>query len=165
MENLKPSSQKLFGRIPKWIIFAFILISFLGFLDASYLTAEHYLGAPLPCSILDGCEEVTTSKYSTIWNVPVALLGAIYYSLIFFLAIAYLDTRRDSIIRLAAYLTPLGFLASAWFVYLQLFVIKALCLYCIISAVTSIILFILGMIMLKYHQVRIRRVKINFIAL
>lgn len=145
--------EKLLSRpleIPRWVIFAIIGVSFIGFLDAAYLTVEHYFGVPLYCAILSGCEEVAASEYSAIWNIPVALLGAIYYSLLFFLAVVYLDTKRDSIIRFAAYLTPLGFLASVWFVYLQLFVIKALCLYCIISATTSTILFILGIFVLKY---------------
>jgi uncharacterized membrane protein len=152
--NFERSSAEL-SLPPKWLVWLFVLVSFAGFLDASYLTAKHYLGTPIGCSIFEGCEKVTTSQYATIGAIPVALLGAIYYLALFALAVAYLDTKREKIMVFAAWLTPLGFLASLWFVYLQLFVIKAICLYCLISALTSTALFVLGLFVIKYHKGRI----------
>jgi uncharacterized membrane protein len=128
----------------KWLIFLFAIVSFLGFLDATYLTAEHYLGAIPPCVITTGCKTVLTSKYSVIFGIPTALFGAMYYLLLFLLAVLSIDIKPE-IIRFAAYLTPIGLLVSSWFVYLQLFVIKEICSYCIVSATTSTILFILGL--------------------
>jgi len=130
--------------VNKWFIFFFIIISFLGFLDATYLTAQHYLGTIPPCVITTGCETVLTSKYSVIFGIPTALFGAMYYLLLFLLAVLAIDIKPE-IIRFAAFLTPIGFLASSWFVYLQLFVIKEICSYCIVSATTSTTLFILGL--------------------
>ena len=69
----------------KFLYFTFLPVSFLGFIDASYLTIKHFVGTPLPCSVLKVCEEVTTSQYSVIGGVPVAMLGAIYYLAIFVL--------------------------------------------------------------------------------
>ena len=120
-------------------------MSLAGFLDAAYLTAKHYLGTPIPCSILNGCEEVMTSQYSTIAGIPVALLGSLYYLTIFILSVAYADTKREWFAYVASHLTAVGFFASLWFVYLQFFVLHALCLYCLFSAVTSTTLFILGL--------------------
>ena len=131
-------------KIPNWLIFTFLAVSFLGFLDATYLTAQHYLGTIPPCVITTGCETVLTSEHSIIFGIPTALLGSVYYLLLFFLAILSLDMKSE-IIRFAAFFTPMGFLASSWFVYLQLFVIKEICFYCIVSAATSTILFILGL--------------------
>lgn len=139
--RVKPSSR--------WVVFVFIIVSFIGFLDSVYLAAEHYLGVPLPCSILNGCEDVMASGYATIWNVPVALFGAIYYLIFFLLSILYLEIKKRSIINFIAQLSVVGFLASVWFAYVQLFIIKALCFYCLISAITSTILFILGIFVLK----------------
>ena len=127
------------------VAYAMLAVSFIGFLDASYLTAAHYFNFSLPCTILNGCDLVVTSEYSKILGIPVALLGVVYYSFIFFAGIAYLDTGNSFIIKLAAYATIAGFLASLWFVYVQLFILNALCLYCIISTVTSSFLFLLGM--------------------
>jgi uncharacterized membrane protein len=42
-------------------------------------------------------------------------------------------------------LTVFGFIASLWFLYVQLFIIHSLCFYCLFSALDSIILFILGL--------------------
>ncbi len=134
--------------IPKWIVVAFIVISLIGFADAAYLTAKHYLGTPLPCVITAGCETVTTSQYATMAGIPVALLGAIYYLAILILS-AYALAINSKLIKLAAYLTPIGFLASIYFIALQLFVIKALCIYCLVSAATSTLLFILGIVVIK----------------
>jgi uncharacterized membrane protein len=133
------------NSFPKWLIIAFILISFIGFLDSTYLTIKHFSGDIVPCTILDGCEEVTTSKYSKIFGVPIALLGTLYYALIFFLSIAYLDTKKIGILKLLSLLPIIGFIFSAWFIFAQTFLIKAFCEYCILSAITSTLLFILGL--------------------
>ncbi len=130
------------------LLFFFPILGAAGFADATYLTVKHFLGGPIPCSILKGCEQVTTSQYSTIFGIPVALLGSFYYLTILVLAVIYFDSRKPSVLKLLACLTPVGFLASMAFVYLQIFVIKAICLYCMVSATTSTILFILGMIYL-----------------
>jgi len=124
---------------------SFLTLSLIGFLDASYLAAKHYLGEPVVCSLLEGCEEVLTSKYAIVAGVPVALFGVFYYLAVFILIILYWDTGKTQFLRFAAYLTILGFAASLWFVYLQLFVIGAICLYCMASAITSTILFMLGL--------------------
>ncbi|OGF49097.1 hypothetical protein A3I36_04610 [Candidatus Giovannonibacteria bacterium RIFCSPLOWO2_02_FULL_45_28] len=124
---------------------SFLTLSLIGFLDASYLAVKHYLGEPVVCSLLEGCEEVLTSKYAIVAGVPVALFGVFYYLAVFILIILYWDTGKTQFLRFAAYLTILGFAASLWFVYLQLFVIGAICLYCMASAITSTILFMLGL--------------------
>ena len=59
-----------------------VILSFLGFADASYLTADHYLSLPLPCT-LNGCEVVLTSRYATLGPVPTALLAVLLIDTIF----------------------------------------------------------------------------------
>src|SRR3990167_745687 len=142
------SLSKPLPKIPKWMSLVLVLASFLGFLDATYLTVEHYLGVIPPCSIINGCEKVLTSPYATVGGVPVALAGAVYYLAVFLLALAYLDTRNGRLMVVAAYLTPVGFLASLVLVYLQVFVIGALCLYCLVSAGLSAVLFGTGSLIL-----------------
>ncbi len=138
--------------LPKWAPILFLIVSFAGFLDATYLAAKHFLGSPVTCSLLKGCEVVTSSTYSVMFGIPVALIGALYYLTILILIMVYFDTERQSILRFAVYLTPIGFLASLGFLYLQAFVIKAFCLYCLFSATSSTLLFILGMFIV--HKLR-----------
>lgn len=127
----------------KVIAIAFVALSAMGFLDATYLTAEHYKGSVPPCAIA-GCEIVLMSEQSAILGVPVALLGVIYYLAILILSVAFLESGKVSIIRLASFFTIIGLIASAYFVYLQFFVIGQICQYCLISAGTSTGLFGVG---------------------
>jgi|SRR3989338_10083180 len=131
-------------RINKWLILAFIGVSLAGFLDAAYLTAAHYSNEIPPCSITQGCEEVTTSKYAEIFNVPVALTGVVYYLTVFLLSVYYFDSRKDFALKYLLAIPVLGFVASAWFVYVQVHILDAICLYCMFSAFTSASLLVLG---------------------
>jgi uncharacterized membrane protein len=152
MKNLEISSNKRLVTIPKRIILALAIISFIGFLDATYIVAKHYLGEIPPCGLTGECEAVLTSQYATVFNIPVALGGVIYYLFIFILLIAYLDTKNNRLIFIISSIILIGFLASLWFVYLQLFVIKAICIYCIISALICTILFFIGLFMLNLQK-------------
>ena len=137
------------NRVPSWILWTILFTALLGFFDASYLAAKHFAGVVPPCNLFSGCEIVTTSKYSLIFGVPVALLGALYYAAVFFLALLYLDTRNDRYIVLAALLTFAGFGFSLWFMFVQAFILYAFCQYCLFSALTSTILFVLGLAVLR----------------
>ena len=128
------------------------VLSFLGFVDASYLTAKHYLGTPIPCSILNGCDTVTTSVYSEIAGLPVALLGAIYYLGIFLICVFYLESKNTRPLKFLATGTTIAFIFSLYLIYLQIFTIKALCLYCLISAFLSLILFMVGILIFKKYR-------------
>ena len=139
-------------KSPSWLIWFFLALAFVGFLDATYLTVMYFQGGPIPCYILSGCDTVTTSRYSHIGPVPISLLGAGYYLVIFLLAFNYLITGSNAHWRLAAHLTWLGLITSVVLMYLQFFVLQSLCLYCIISAIVSVGLFTLGRIMLKLRN-------------
>lgn len=132
-------------KFQKIIIGIFLAVSIIGFVDALYLTIEHFRGVVPPCSILKGCEVVTTSSYSVVFGIPVALLGALYYVFFFIFSLAYFDSKKERILSLLSRFSIFGFLASLYFVYLQFFVLKALCIYCMMSATTSTLLFIVGM--------------------
>ncbi|KKS25085.1 MAG: Vitamin K epoxide reductase [Candidatus Jorgensenbacteria bacterium GW2011_GWF2_41_8] len=94
MTNSKTSSTRPSKIIPNWVIFALIAVSLIGLADSSYLAAKHYLGSPINCSIFNGCEVVTTSPYSVILGVPVALFGVLYYFSFLLLTILYLDSKK-----------------------------------------------------------------------
>ena len=130
-------------KIPSIKIFvAVIIISFLGLADASYLAAKYYSGAIPPC-LISGCEAVTTSKYASIGGISVALMGAIYYLIILGASIAYFDLRKKWMISFLSKFSIIGLSASLWFIFVQAFLLKAFCLYCIFSAITSISIFAL----------------------
>lgn len=125
------------------------ILAFLGFADSFYLTLIHYRSDLLKCSILSGCNEVLGSRYASVGPVPTALLGAVYYLTLFVIGVAYLDRRKSGLLRLAARLTLVGFVASIFFVSLQVFVLRAICEFCLLSSFTSTLLFISGFFVLK----------------
>lgn len=130
--------------VPKWFIFLILLVAFIGLVDATYLTVNHYNFGSTACSF-DGCELVTSSEYSTILGLPVALLGAFYYGFVLLLGFLFFDSKKDVFLNIFSITTIVGLLASIVFVGLQLFVIKAICFYCMLSALTSTVLFLLGL--------------------
>lgn len=113
------------------------LVALVGLVDASYLTIEHLSGRNVRCMIVTGCDEVLQSRYATVLgHVPIASLGAFAYFVVFSLAtlalFGYAGARR-----LVAPVVALMFLATVWFVYLQAFVIRAYCVYCLLSAAVT----------------------------
>ena len=152
MKSTEHSSGKPLRHLPNWLFYTIAIAAFIGFLDSSYLTVNHYSGAELNCSLTKGCGEVTTSEYSKIFGIPLALLGMLYYISVLITAFAYFDTKKKVLLKLLLPLTSAGILASAYFVYLQLFVIHAICQYCMLSAITSTLLFILAIISFKYSN-------------
>lgn len=127
--------------ISRYFLYVLLGLSFLGFLDASFLTAEHYLGGTVPCS-LGQCEAVLNSSYSTAWGVPVAIFGALFYFFVLASAFFVWETGKKEITGLLLPAGFLAFLASFYFVYLQFFVLHALCWYCLFSALLSTAIFI-----------------------
>ncbi len=134
------------NTIPRKLVMTLLIFSFLGFLNATYLSAKHFAGAIPNCSFLRGCELVTTGEYSTIGPIPVAYMGLVFYLLVFALIVAYRECGIRKILKYLGYLTFLGFLFSLWLIYLQAFIIEAFCLYCMISATMSTTIFILVLV-------------------
>lgn len=132
------------NNIPRWLLVIFAITALVGFVDASYLTAEHFRGVVPPCTT-SGCEEVLTSSYAVIFGIPLAVLGMIYYGILIMLLIAYWDTGSARFLRIAAYATIGGIAASVYFMYLQAWVLNAYCQYCLLSAGTSTLLALLGL--------------------
>lgn len=130
-----------------------IAVAILGFLDASWLTVAHYLKVPIPCGLVQGCDIVTTSAYSEILGVPVAFLGALYYLAIVVLTAIALEKQRASLLGFISRFTWAGLIASLYFVGLQLFVLHAICVWCMGSAITSTALFVLGLFVIKLLNV------------
>jgi len=130
------------------IIFVLIAIAVLGMIDAVFLTVKHYSGA-IDCSVISGCQEVLNSDYSEIMGIPLALMGTAYYLLVIFLSLFFIDTRNKYALMGLKYIPSFGFLFSLWLVYLQFFVIGSICQYCMLSALSSTILFILSLTLIK----------------
>ncbi len=131
-----------------------LVLAFLGIADAWYLTMSAFAGASLVCDIgtaLDGCNIVAQSPYSRLFGLPLALYGAVFYMLTFALvAVLFVRTHRP-LYQAVAVLGVVGFLASLAFLAIQLIFIKALCTYCIVSAVIAGLICILALVLWRRH--------------
>lgn len=103
----------------------------LGICVAAYLTYVHYAGLqPFCAGGSHGCERVQSSTYAKVGGVPVAVLGLAGYTSIAAALLAPGERARLA----AATLTVTGFGFSAYLTYLELFVIDAICEWCVTSA-------------------------------
>ncbi len=137
----------------KWFSIVILILSIIGISDTTYLTIKRYSHDNINCSIFEGCDFVTTSSYSAIFGVPVAILGIIFYIAVFVLSVLYLRSKNKIFLNFLLGLSTVGFLMSMWFIYTQAFVLSAFCLYCIVSAGISTTIFILSIIiMVQYNN-------------
>ena len=119
-----------------------LVFAFAGFLDATYLTILHYKNAFPPCTVTGGCETVLTSQYSVVLGIPISLLGSLFYLLIIFFALAVLFDKRK-VFAHGLFLAALsGLFVSAVLFFVQFFILKAFCQYCLTSEVISLAIFI-----------------------
>ena len=125
-----------------WLPLAAALVALVGLADSIYLTVHHYTAAPVPCSIIEGCETVLASPYSEIAGVPLAAFGGLAYFAAFSLALlaAFGDGRMWLFFGI---LVVLMGLFTSWLIYLQAAVIGAFCQFCLLSAATTFTLLII----------------------
>jgi len=128
------------------------LLALVGLLIAIYLTL-YKAGAiaELACSV-GSCETVQMSRWATFLGLPVAAWGIAFYVALLTLALASLqgglvDSRAVSVALVAV--TGWGVLFSAWLTYLELFVIHAICQWCVVSALLVTIAFVIAWLDLR----------------
>ena len=108
-----------------------LALAVLGGLISAYLTWTHFAGlTPVCTGSGEGCETVQSSRYASILGIPVALLGLVAYGGLVFSAILW----REAGVYLGFLISLVGTLFSAYLTYLEIFVIGALCQWCLASA-------------------------------
>ena len=121
------------------------LLALVGLADALYLTIEHLTGQSVRCTIISGCSAVLSSPYAVVAGIPLAALGAAAYFTVFSLAILTLFgyPRAATLVRV---MVITMFAISVWLMYLQAFVIREFCQYCLLSALITTALLVVTVI-------------------
>ena len=136
------------GGSPKktvWLYFIAAIVSLIGLGDAIFLTIQDLTGESLRCTIISGCSEVLSSKYAHVGPIPLAAIGAFAYFVFFSLAV--LAAFGYGFVRpLLLIIVSFMFLATLWLLYLQGFVIRHFCQYCLLSAAVTTTLTVLVII-------------------
>jgi uncharacterized membrane protein len=121
---------------PRWTYIIAALLSLVGLGDSIYLTVQHITGESLRCTIISGCSEVLSSHYAQVGPVPLAALGAAAYFTVFSLATLAAFGYRFAVPFLKI-VVAFMFLMTLWLLYLQAFVIRHFCQYCLLSAAVT----------------------------
>jgi len=120
-----------------------LLVTIIGILDSGYLSFAESTHTEVACSITGGCSDVLNSAYAKIFGLPLAYLGVLFYVGMFILSICALTNKYKLGLKLLTLGGLTGFLMSLYFVYIQLFEIYYICQYCMLSAISSTLIFIL----------------------
>ena len=129
------------------------ILALLGVLIAAYLTLYKvgYIGT-LSCSV-GSCERVNSSRWATFLGAPVAAWGLVTYIVLLVLALSGL---QGAALRTTAWLTTLlsgwGVLFSAWLTWLESFVIRGYCIWCLTSATIMTLIFITCLVALRQER-------------
>lgn len=118
-----------------------------GIFIAIYLTL-YKLGVigQLSCSV-GSCETVNTSKWAVFLGFPVAAWGVFFYVAVFVVTIVGTLARFEDAPIISWFLavwSAVGLVFSGWLTYLELAVIQAICIWCVVSAVLVTAIFVLS---------------------
>lgn len=135
-------------RHPRWLAPTTLVLSVLGLADSAYLTFEHYSGSTsLACSDSGAvdCTKVTTSQWSSIAGVPVALLGLLFFVAMTALCLPPVWRRTTAMldnVRIAA--AGVGLLMVFYLLWAEFVKIHAICLWCTgVHVITFVLFFVL----------------------
>jgi uncharacterized membrane protein len=128
-----------------------VILSIIGLLDSIYLTWIKIAGKTAICANIGDCEAVNSSRYSEIGGIPIALLGAGAYLIL--LALLVLEVRRPAWgewTRMGFFgMSLAGTLYSAYLTYIEIAVLKAICPYCVLSAIVLLLLLVLSFLRMR----------------
>lgn len=123
----------------RYVIPLFLLLLVVGILDSSYLTYERFSGAIPPCStsLWVDCGKVLRSDYSALFGIPLSLLGLGHYAVLLAVTILLVRSKQAILKKWVLLQSLVGALFSVYLIYIQLGLLHAICVYCMLSAVVS----------------------------
>lgn len=141
VESLQQTSE------PAWRFWTQTGLAVLGLFVSLYLTWIKVSGGSAYCAGVGDCDTVQSSVYSEMFGLPIALFGAGFYAIVLILTIV----RRRVMRHQAEYallgqlmLVLAGTLYSGYLTYIELYVLKAICPYCVVSAIIVTLLLALA---------------------
>lgn len=117
-----------------------VILAVIGFGVSLYLAFAKIMGATVPCDITGGCETVLNSKYSEMLGIPLSIWGTAFFSGIVIAAL--LANHYKMWRKILTYGLGFGSLFSLGFLFIQFFVLKQVCQYCLVTDLLTIIMFV-----------------------
>lgn len=131
-----------------------VIVGTVGALNAGYLALLALSGAAPNCNFIQGCDIVSASPHSKVFGIPLSLFGVFFYTSVVGLSIWGWFSKERIILFYIFVLSTLGLILSLYFLYLQAYVIKAFCEYCLFSLIDAIGLFIISSILVRQRDAK-----------
>jgi uncharacterized membrane protein len=135
--------RPLLGLHPGTIL---AVLDLIGLAIAAYLASVELAGQLPVCGPLHGCETVAQSEYSRISGIPVAVFGVILSVTLLSLALAWRRTNFYGLLLAHYGLSLAGVIFEAYFMYLQVFVIHAVCIWCTSYGLSLVARFVIALV-------------------
>ena len=116
-------------------IILILVFSVLGIIDTSYLVYHKIKGTDVACIFFpkEWCQKVQYSKQSKTFGIPNSFLGLLMYLLILALTLGYVNGWAIPFWWIQ-FIIGFGFLFSMYFTFVQAFILRAFCTWCVVSA-------------------------------
>ena len=125
-----------------------------GLVVATYLATVELSGNVPVCGPVSGCEEVSQSEYAWIGPIPVAVFGVGLSLILLAAALGWWKTGDRRLLAVHYGLSLLGVTFEAWFMFAQVFLIEAVCVWCTAYGISLILRFLIALIVwLRRDQV------------
>jgi uncharacterized membrane protein len=141
-------ARPLLGVHPAIIL---AVLDVVGLLVAGYLSVVELGGGVPACGPIKGCEEVALSEYAWIGPIPVAVFGVLLSVALLGLALAWWKTDIYGLLLAHYGLSLVGVIFDGYFLYLQVFVIQAVCIWCVTYEVSLLLRFLIALVV-YYRQ-------------
>ena len=134
--------RPIFGVHPGLIL---AVLDTIGLGIASYLSFVELGGGVPVCGPLHGCETVAQSEYSRIGGVPVAVFGVALSLILLTLAVAWWRTNLYGLLLAHYGLSLAGVVFEIYFLYIQIAVIRAVCVWCTSYGLSLVLRFVIAL--------------------
>ena len=131
-------------RVPGWVPPSSLALALAGLAVSVYLTIEHYTaGTTLACpeSATVNCVKVTTSRYSQVLSVPVAVLGVVFFVVAAALCLPRVWRQGGAVRGVRLAVAAVGVVSVLYLVWAELFGVDAICLWCTAVHLLTLALF------------------------
>ena len=131
------------ARLSRQLLLVFTI---LGVLVSGYLTYIYLFDANVLCTGVGGCDAVKASRYSYVMGIPVAVIGLVgYFAILAGVLLEKASPEAEQYSPVLVFgMSLVGLLYSIYLTYLELAVIKAVCPYCVASAVIMLVVFVIA---------------------
>jgi uncharacterized membrane protein len=117
-----------------------VILSVVALCVSLYLAVAKSLDITVPCGVTKGCEAVLNSRYSELMGMPLPVWGIVFNGTV--LVFALLANHYGLVRKYLTWLLGAGALAALGFLFIQFFLLKQVCQYCLVTDLIAILIFL-----------------------